>query len=307
MTALFLGAAVPGSPEWRTIRAGAIGGSDIAAVLGLSRWQSRFSLWHELEGMVAPEPERPVMDWGKRLEPLIVDAFREFNPDLNVSRALGAMYAHPDRLWQLASPDALILGPRGVCEDVRSGLEVKTSRHPDEWGRDGTDQIPPYYRCQVQWCMDVFGVDRWYVALLCSGSDYRQYTIHADPTDQELMRDAAREFLRTLRDNERPDIDDHSRTYDVVRELHPSIDPDAGPFQVPRDLAAEFCNARRAKEAATDLCHGASARLLEAMGAARVAEFDGRAIAYRQSKGGAVPHVVAARHLPHITPTEDTP
>ena len=51
-TAVLLGAAKDNSPEWDAMRAGRLGGSEIAAVIGLSKWESRFSLWHRKRGLL---------------------------------------------------------------------------------------------------------------------------------------------------------------------------------------------------------------------------------------------------------------
>ena len=42
----------PGTSDWHAARANGIGGSEIAAVLGLSPYESRFSLWHRKKGLL---------------------------------------------------------------------------------------------------------------------------------------------------------------------------------------------------------------------------------------------------------------
>lgn len=299
--AVYLGQWEPGSPEWHAARAGRVGGSDIAAILGLSPWTSRFSLWHERKGLVPQQAEKPEMTWGKRLEPVICDAFQEGHPEFGVLRIEGAVFAHDDRTWQVASPDARLYRPYSEGVDpatygVVSGLEVKTDRFDDGWGPTGSDEIPPYYRCQVQWCMDVFGLPEWHVAFLCSGSDYREYLIKADPADQQLMRDAARGFLDTLDRDERPSIDGHGATYEAVKALHPDID--TVDFVVPPELAEEYCTARHQLTAAEKTAKLATSRLADAMGNAGRAVLGTQTIATRQARNGGTPYLVAGRNLP---------
>ncbi|MDQ3578214.1 MAG: YqaJ viral recombinase family protein, partial [Actinomycetota bacterium] len=62
---MFVGDFAPGSPEWHAARAQGLGGSEIAAVLGLSPWESRFSLWHRKTGTASPVVENDIMYWGK--------------------------------------------------------------------------------------------------------------------------------------------------------------------------------------------------------------------------------------------------
>jgi putative phage-type endonuclease len=294
--AVYLGQWEPGSTEWHAARAGRVGGSDIAAILGLSPWTSQFSLWHERKGLVPHQAEKPEMTWGKRLEPVVCDAFREGHNEFYVPRGAGAVYAHDERAWQVASPDALVF--TGDPPDLTSGLEIKTDRFDIGWGATGSVEIPPYYRCQVQWCMDVFDLPEWHVAFLCSGSDYREYLIKADPADQQLMRQAARGFLDTLERNERPSIDDHDATYEAVKALHPDID--TVDFPVPPELAEEYCTARHQLTAAEKTAQLATSRLADAMGNARRALLGTQTIATRQARNGGTPYLVAGKNLPNF-------
>src|SRR5205823_13949319 len=69
---VFVGDFEPGSPEWHAARARGLGGSEIAAVLGLSPWESKFSLWHRKMGLASPVVETDEMYWGKLHEPTIL-------------------------------------------------------------------------------------------------------------------------------------------------------------------------------------------------------------------------------------------
>jgi hypothetical protein len=71
----FVGYFAPGSPPWHAARARGLGGSEIAPVLGLSPWESRFSLWHRKTGLANPVVENDVMYWGKLLERTVREEF----------------------------------------------------------------------------------------------------------------------------------------------------------------------------------------------------------------------------------------
>lgn len=302
MTAVYLGAWSPGSPDWHAARAGRIGGSDIAAIVGLSPWESRFSLYHRRKGLIGPQDEKPEMTWGKRLEPAIVEAFQDGHPEFAVWHAPGAVYAHPVRSWQVASPDALLSG-RGDASKATAGLEVKTDRFDDGWGTPGTDEIPPWYLPQVDWCMDVFGVDSWHVAFLCSGSDYREYVVRRDEQRAARLCEAAMAFLDDLEHNRRPDIDAHSETYVAVRNLHPQIDPTD--VELSHEQARDYCEARHALKAAEAESQRQTSLIADAMGEAHYAKYLGQTIADRRAKNGGTPYVQAGRNLPTFTDSED--
>lgn len=291
MTAVYLGTFRPGSSEWRQHRADKVGGSDIAAIVGVSPWASPYSLWQERKGNVQPGGEIPEMTWGNRLEPVIAQAFQDAHPDMRVQYQPGAVFAHPERPWQVASPDALILGD-GDDPDPVSGLEIKTSRYDDEWAAGP----PPHYETQIQWCMDVFGLPDWHVAALFAGSDYREYTVNANPAIQDALRDLASEFLASLAAGEPPPLDGTRHTYQAVKGLHPLIDDED--VDIPDELAAEYVAALRAFKQAEAAKNLACSKVANHMGRARRAMWNGQRIAYRQpGRVGSTPFLKQAHGL----------
>ncbi|MBO0875326.1 MAG: hypothetical protein J2P19_18235 [Pseudonocardia sp.] len=65
-------------------------------------------------------------------------------------------------------------------------LEIKHSASYDGWGDEGTDEIPVYYRAQVLWQMDAFGLDTAYVACLFLASHtIREYVLTMDEDARE--------------------------------------------------------------------------------------------------------------------------
>lgn len=208
----------PGSDDWHAARANGIGGSEISAVIGLSPFESRFSLWHRKSGLVAPVQESNEMYWGKKHEPTICDEFEIRNPGW---RALVAPTFHGTGMpEQIVNPDRIAIGPNGEIHLV----EAKTSRDAEGWGEEGTDEVPVYYRAQCRWYLDGLGLQRCRLIVLISGSDYREYLVEADAAEARMMRDRAAEFLRTVRAGERPPIDGHDATYRVVKALPDAMD-----------------------------------------------------------------------------------
>jgi putative phage-type endonuclease len=199
-TGVLLGTFQPGTPEWKAARAGlCITATEIAAVLGLSPWMSRFTLWHKKAGLPhAPFTATPEMEWGVRLEPAVALKWADEHQDFGVE-ATGT-WQHTEREWQRATPDRL-LTQRARTTAL---LEVKTSPVGDEWGPSGSDEIPVHYRCQVQWQMDVLGLQVCHVALLVGGCDYREYVVEYDETEAKVMRGAAERFLDDVRQGNRP-------------------------------------------------------------------------------------------------------
>jgi putative phage-type endonuclease len=301
-TAELVGTFLPGSPEWHAARAKGLGGSEIAAVLGLSPFESRHSLWHRKAGLIGQVAESPEMEWGTRLEEPVADKFRDTHTDLHVLKP--GTYRHLDRPWQIANPDGLIWhADFGVSEEPIGLLEVKTSPFGDKWGDAGTDSIPVHVRAQVLWYLDTFGLPYGDVAVLISGLDYREYRVEYDPAEAQILRDAGEEFLASLAAGTPPPIDDHEATYKAVREMHPDIDPET--HELSDRIAHDFLLARAELAAAKAVEQKARSAVADEMGNAQRAMWQGEVIATRQARGEGLPYLVTAKNLPELhTETE---
>lgn len=228
-TGVLLGQFTPGTPEWTAARTGpVITATRIAAVLGMSPWESRFSLYHRLRGEVTDEVTvSPEMEWGTRLEPAVAQRWQDDHPDLLVQET--GTWRHRERPWQRATPDRLITPaslnsrPEWTIADTEL-LEVKTSPVGDGWGEDGSDDIPVYYRCQIMWQLDTLGLTVCHVAVLIGGHDYRTYLVKFDEAEALLLRTEARAFLDDVEAGRRPDLDGHTATYQTVRRLPDGLD-----------------------------------------------------------------------------------
>jgi putative phage-type endonuclease len=283
---ILLGRFEVASPEWYAARLDGLGGSEIAAVLGLSKWQSRFSLWHLKAGRVREQVENEEMEWGKRLEPVVLAKWSEQHPEWT-ARPSGT-YCHPDRRWQIANPDLVGDATDG---DDQILVEAKTALYADEWGEPGTDQVPPYYLCQTRWYLDVFGLSVAHMPVLIGGHDYREYVIHQDQADVELMRREAEAFLDSLPGGaaeQRPDIDAHSATYTAVRQLADGVIDEA--IELAPDLADQYIAAQVAAKAAEDEKRRLSATVLDLIGNHRHADCLTRRIATRAVKPDGTTH-----------------
>lgn len=278
----------PGTPAWHAARAQGIGGSEIAAVLGISPFESRFSLWHRKAGLIAPVQENGEMYWGKKLEPPICDEYALRHPDQHIVPA--GTYCGTGRPWQIVNPDRLALCPDGTVEVV----EAKTSRDAEGWGDEDTDEVPVYYRAQVRWYLDALGLHRARIAVLVSGSDYREYTVEHDPAEAALMREKATAFLASVRDNIRPDIDGHAATYQAIKELPDGLDD--VDVDITPDLRDSYFAALDAAKAAEAEKRRLSGLLLDEIGTGRRAVVGPQKVATRTVRDGRTYSLQPARN-----------
>lgn len=263
----------PEHPEWFAARRQGVTASEIAAILGLSPWDSAFAIYHRKQGTLDDQPDSDVLSLGRHLEPWIAERWADRHPELHIDVA--GLYASDLRPWQLATPDRLIYDGCncGSVEpvDPDSLLEIKHSASYDGWGDEGSDEIPVEYRAQVLWQMDVLGIDTAYVAcLFLSSRIIREYVLTMDEAaraDLAVMVAAAEAFRTRLDAQVPPPVDGSEATTAALQELYPDVaDIDA---VLHDDIAIEY---RAAKDAAT----AAKARADEAANAVRLALGDAK-------------------------------
>lgn len=165
--------------EWHEWRRQGIGGSDVAAILGLSKWASPLDVWETKKGLRAEQSQTHAMAWGSRLE----NSIRDFWASKRKTKVWQVFAEHDDHPVLRASLDGWV--------NSWEILEIKTARTSDGWGEEGTDEIPTSYLCQCQHYLSVVDAQICHVAVLIGGSDYREYKILRD---QELI-DNMTDFL----------------------------------------------------------------------------------------------------------------
>ena len=147
-----------------------IGGSDAAAVAGLSRYRTPIQVYMEKLELVEPPEENEAMYWGKKLEDLVAKEF-SVRTGMRVRRCR-AILRHPEHPFMLANVDRLIVGRN-------EGLECKTASafKAGEW--DG-DEIPWEYAIQCYHYMAVTGYSAWWIAVLIGGNRFVYKRIERD-------------------------------------------------------------------------------------------------------------------------------
>lgn len=286
MSAVLVTEAPANSDAWHAARREGIGASEIAAVVGLSPFESPFSLWHRKKGNIpGPDPSNPLFYWGHALEPVVADKFGDNHHDEFDVVSIGTHRSSANP-WQFANLDRALYNP-AIPGHILGLLEIKTTRYPDGWGASGTDEIPVHVRCQVMQQMDVFGAPFAWVAVLIGGNDYREYRVDYDANDARTLRKAGAAFWESLQTDDEPPIDASFATYEAVRELHPDINGED--VEVDPALCDDYFTTKDTADAADKAARLAKSRVLDAMGNARRGLFNGTPVLRRQpARGGSV-------------------
>lgn len=199
--------------QWLAERRKGIGGSDIAAILGLSPYRTPMDVYLEKRGETQPRGDDQAMYWGTVLEDVVAGEYQK-RTGRKVQR-VNQMLRHPEHEFMLANIDRAIVNPN-ISGTVRwkDGrlttdriLECKTanSYSADQWGDAGTDNVPDAYLLQCQWYLGITRADVADLAVLIGGSDYRIFSMQRDDGLIGDMIEAAAEFWKRVQEGIAPD------------------------------------------------------------------------------------------------------
>jgi len=276
----------PGDPGWiqpgSEQHAAMISPSKIAAILGVSRWESPYRLWHRTKGLVDPEPPKDAFDLGHDAEPFAANRWRRLNPGWLLSPGEVQFVIDPEHF---GFPAVCTLDRRAVRGRSRRVVEVKVARNLtdlDHWGDDLTGDAPADYTSQILAQMLLSGFTSHPGHLLALGPYFNEriYEIPFDRSVAAWMITEVRSFWESLKSDTAPDLDDSVATYECVRALHPDID--GSTVEIRRGLAVEYLASHEQLKDAEKWERSTKTRLLDAMGNAQHAVCNGSPVARRQ-------------------------
>jgi putative phage-type endonuclease len=182
-------------------RASFLGGSDIGAVLGVSKYRSVMDVWLEKTGKKVDSIDSFALRFGSFAESFIADEYALLTSERVVDHPHGLV--HPKYSFCVGHIDRFVLENKELPLFNSDGglnakklLECKTANHysQGDWGEAGTDAIPLPYLCQCLWYLGITNLAEIDVAVLLGGSDLRIYTITRDLDLESLIFDRAAFF-----------------------------------------------------------------------------------------------------------------
>lgn len=159
--------------QWLAERRTGIGGSDVAAILGLNPYQSAYSVWADKLGLLPEQEDNEAMKLGRDLEHYVAQRFYETSGK-KVRRA-NKMLRDPTYPFMLANID------RDVVKEP-AGLECKTTSMLNMSKFKG-GEFPEQYYCQCCHYLSVTGYTRWYLAVLVLNAGFLIYQMTRLPGD----------------------------------------------------------------------------------------------------------------------------
>lgn len=171
--------------DWLSFRRKGIGGSDAAAIMGMSPFCTKRDLYYDKLG-IQPVVDEEEDNWvakevGHRLEDLVAEIFSR-KTGLKVY-PVRKMFRHPLYPFMLADVDFFIDFPDGT----KGILECKTTNYncQNKWANDST---PVNYEYQGRHYMAVMNIDRMYFACLY-GNNENEFFIRYMERDMDIEED----------------------------------------------------------------------------------------------------------------------
>ncbi|RQY65677.1 YqaJ viral recombinase family nuclease [Burkholderia stagnalis] len=271
--------------DWLEVRKSGIGGSDAAAAVGLSPYQSMLELWLTKTGRDAnlpkPDPDdttEPVY-WGTILEPIVAASYTKQTG--NRVRRVNAVLQHHTIPWMLANVDREVVGNREV-----QLLECKTA---GEFGaRLWRDGVPEYVVCQVQHQLAVTGKQAADVAVLLCGQKLDVHRIERDDALIARLIELEAAFWWYVETDTPPPADGSESADRALRCLYPGAGG-AVDFTEDRHLSSAFADlvaVRADIEARQQVEAQLKQQIQQAMAEADRAQFETGSVSFKRSKDG---------------------
>ncbi|WP_344122332.1 lambda-exonuclease family protein [Streptomyces blastmyceticus] len=270
--------------QWLAVRRRGIGGSDVAAVLGMSRYTSPHEVYLDKRGeLPLDRPQHPDLAeaafWGHAHEPTIAKVFAE-RTGLGVVEGPGTL-AHVERRWMLANVDRYVLDERGHPSSL---LEIKTrsAYQLAEWLLG----VPDGPALQTHWYLAVTGYQHAHVAALLGGNRLVVHRVERDEALVEQLIELVGEFWQGVLDGIPPAVDGSEATEELLGHLY-KVRADAVTVADPAEVLPLLERRRelKAREQRTvDELREVDNRLKATAGEAEVVKVQGRtAYTYRQN------------------------
>lgn len=261
-----------------------IGSSTVAAILGVSPWQSPMQAWATLTGLVErTDTDDRVKRRGRIIEPALREEHaRVIGVPITPGPAYEAepLVAPAPNDWAHCRPDGFYLDG----EEIVSVVEIKTTRSFDGWGDDGSADVPVYYASQVVWQMGVLSLRGAHVqgtdlvAYCPMSEEIRTYHIPYNAEQFGRMLDVVGDWYRRhVVAGEPPPVDGSEATRKVLARLYSGGEEKVviEPTDDDRADAAVILTAQSTIAASEALADAAKARIMERIGKAGATEIKG--------------------------------
>lgn len=197
--------------DWLKERRKSLGGSDVAAVLGMNEYCSRYTLYCDKKGKLPEKEDSEAMRIGRDLEEYVAKRFTE-KTGKKVRRE-NAIIRNPEMPYLHANVDRVLIGEDAVleCKTV-SALNLKHYKN---------GEYPDRFYAQCCEYMLVCGFKKAYLAVLVLGKGFYVFEIERDEAELSALNDACKEFWKLVENDTPPAADGDASTSETLTTLYP--------------------------------------------------------------------------------------
>ena len=229
--------------DWLAQRRKTIGGSDAAAIVGLSRYSTPYTIFMDKTGRLPDKPDTEAMRLGRDLEDYVAKRWQEATG--KKVRRLQAMLYNPMYPFAHADVDRMVIG-----EDA--GLECKTTSTLDVKQFNGVE-FPEKYYAQCVHYLAVTGLKRWYLAVLVFGRGFFEFTLERDQLEIDALMTAEAEFwTENVAEDNPPPPDGSQATTDALQVIYAESQDEERDLFGRETMLDEYMQLKRQKRAIED-------------------------------------------------------
>jgi putative phage-type endonuclease len=185
-------------PEHLGDRSKYLGGSEVAAIYGLSPYKTPVELWREKTGRAEREvfdvKKERILARGKRLEPVIIEmVIDKLTEQGHEVELLATNQRYKDALTPYLSCEIdfeLLLDGEHINGDCKTVIGFQRKK----WGEEETEEVPIHYAAQFMYGLGITGRQKCLVAALIGLDDVAIYWVYRDQETIDAITGKARDF-----------------------------------------------------------------------------------------------------------------
>ncbi|KFK89994.1 hypothetical protein IX27_02890 [Streptomyces sp. JS01] len=205
--------------QWLTVRRTGVGGSEVAAILGMSKYTSPTEVYLDKVGeLPLDRPLDPVLAeaafWGHEHEPTVARVFSA-RTGLGIVEGPGTL-AHVERRWMLANVDRYVLDEGASAPSSLLEIKTRSAFQLDEWLLG----VPDGPALQTHWYLAVTGYGHAHVAALLGGNRLLIHRVERDESLVDHLVEIVGRFWQGVLDRVPPSIDGSEATESLLDHLY---------------------------------------------------------------------------------------
>ena len=202
--------------EWKALRKQYIGGSDAAAVLGMSSYKSRYTLWAEKTGKIPEFSGNLATDVGTYFEDFIAKRFEQ-ETGKKVRKETHSIF-NDKYPWAIANVDRVIVGEDAILEcKFTDSLNLKRYKN---------GEFPDRFYVQCVHYLAVTGKKKAYLAVLIGNKEFKVFEIYRDEAEIEALMAEEKAFYELIKSDTAPATDGTESTTETIKTIYADSNED---------------------------------------------------------------------------------